>query len=396
LLAIVGGHILTITKGEIEKGTLLIDEGKIVAVGREVEVPAGASIIDATGKYVLPGLIDAHTHVGIGEEAQGWAGMDVNEMTDPVTAHLRAIDAINPEDEGFRDALRGGVTAIQINPGSANIIGGLTVAMKTFGRTVDEMALRSPSGLKAALGENPKRVYGDQKKLPSTRMGSAAVLREWLVKAQNYMAKEEAAKQEPGKPFERDLRLEAIARVLRREIPLRLHAHRADDIMTALRIQEEFGFDLTLEHCTEGHKIADVIAKRGIPAMVGPTITARTKVELRDRSLRTPALLSQAGVKVCIITDHWIVPIQHLIVSVILAVREGMAPEEALKAVTINPAEVIGVADRIGSLEPGKDADFQIMSGHPLDIMSRAEKVFVSGQLAYDWATEREQIGPGS
>jgi len=396
LLAIVGGHILTITKGEIEKGTLLIDEGKIVAVGREVEVPAGASIIDATGKYVLPGLIDAHTHVGIGEEAQGWAGMDVNEMTDPVTAHLRAIDAINPEDEGFRDALRGGVTAIQINPGSANIIGGLTVAMKTFGRTVDEMALRSPSGLKAALGENPKRVYGDQKKLPSTRMGSAAVLREWLVKAQNYMAKEEAAKQEPGKPFERDLRLEAIARVLRREIPLRLHAHRADDIMTALRIQEEFGFDLTLEHCTEGHKIADVIAKRGIPAMVGPTITARTKVELRDRSLRTPALLSQAGVKVCIITDHWIVPIQHLIVSVILAVREGMAPEEALKAVTINPAEVIGVADRIGSLEPGKDADFQIMSGHPLDIMSRAEKVFVSGQLAYDWATERERMGPGS
>ena len=396
LLAIVGGHILTITKGEIEKGTLLIDEGKIVAVGREVAVPAGASIIDATGKYVLPGLIDAHTHVGIGEEAQGWAGMDVNEMTDPVTAHLRAIDAINPEDEGFRDALRGGVTAIQINPGSANIIGGLTVAMKTFGRTVDEMALRSPSGLKAALGENPKRVYGDQKKLPSTRMGSAAVLREWLVKAQNYMAKEEAAKQEPGKPFERDLRLEAIARVLRREIPLRLHAHRADDIMTALRIQEEFGFDLTLEHCTEGHKIADVIAKRGIPAMVGPTITARTKVELRDRSLRTPALLSQAGVKVCIITDHWIVPIQHLIVSVILAVREGMAPEEALKAVTINPAEVIGVADRIGSLEPGKDADFQIMSGHPLDIMSRAEKVFVSGQLAYDWATERERMGPGS
>ena len=396
MLAIVGGHILTITKGEIEKGTLLIDEGKIIAVGREVEVPAGASIIDATGKYVLPGLIDAHTHVGIGEEAQGWAGMDVNEMTDPVTAHLRAIDAINPEDEGFRDALRGGVTAIQINPGSANIIGGLTVAMKTFGRTVDEMALRSPSGLKAALGENPKRVYGDQKKLPSTRMGSAAVLREWLVKAQNYMAKEEAAKQEPGKPFERDLRLEAIARVLRREIPLRLHAHRADDIMTALRIQEEFGFDLTLEHCTEGHKIADVIAKRGIPAMVGPTITARTKVELRDRSLRTPALLSQAGDKVCIITDHWIVPIQHLIVSVILAVREGMAPEEALKAVTINPAEVIGVADRIGSLEPGKDADFQIMSGHPLDIMSRAEKVFVSGQLAYDWATERERMGPGS
>jgi imidazolonepropionase-like amidohydrolase len=386
VLAIVGGHILTITQGEIPGGTILMDGGKIVAVGRDLAVPAGAEIVDAAGKYVMPGLIDAHTHVGIAEEAQGWAGMDVNETTEPATPHLRAVDAINPEDEGFRDALRGGVTALMVNPGSANIIGGQTVALKTFGRTVDEMVLRQPAGLKAALGENPKRVYGDQKKLPSTRMGSAALLREWLVKGQNYV--EKLARAEPDKPVERDLRLEAIAKVLRREMPLRLHAHRVDDIMTALRIQAEFELDITIEHCTEGYKVADELARRGIPALVGPTLTARTKVELRDRNLRTPGLLAKAGVKVAIITDHWVVPIQHLIVSVILAVKEGLDPEEALRTVTINPAEIMGVAERVGSLEPGKDADVQMLSGHPLDVMARPERVYVGGQLAYDYEAE--------
>ena len=390
MLAIVGGRILTITRGEMDGGTVLVDGSRIVAVGRDVAVPAGATIVDASGKYVMPGLIDAHTHVGIAEEAQGWAGNDVNEMTDPVTAHLRAVDAINPEDEGFRDAVKGGVTSLQINPGSANVIGGQTVAVKAFGRTIDEMVLRQPAGLKAALGENPKRVYGDQKKAPSTRMGSAAVLREWLVKAQNYTEKlEKQAKGDADKPFERDLRLEAIAGVLRHEYPLRLHAHRADDIMTALRIRDEFDLPMSIEHCTEGFKVADELAKRGIPAMVGPTLTARTKVELRDRSLRTPGLLAMAGVKVAIITDHWVVPIQHLIVSVILAVKEGLDSDEALKAVTINPAEIIGVAERVGSLEAGKDADIQVLSGHPLDIMSRAERVYVGGRLAYEWDAER-------
>ena len=386
MLAIVGGNVLTITGGEIAGGTVVVDGGKIVAVGGDVSVPPGAEVVDASGRYVMPGLIDAHTHVGIAEEAQGWAGNDVNEMTDPATPHLRAVDAVNPEDEGFRDALKGGVTAVMVNPGSANVLGGQTVALKTFGRTVDEMVLRQPAGLKAALGENPKRVYGDQKKSPSTRMASAAILREWLVKAQNYVEKQ--SKAEPDKPFERDLRLEAVAKVLRREMPLRLHAHRADDIMTALRIQEEFGFDLTIEHCTEGFKIADELARRSIPALVGPTLTARTKLELRDRSLRTPGLLAKAGVKVAIITDHWVVPIQHLIVSVILAVKEGLDPAEALKTVTINPAEIMGVAERVGSLEAGKDADLQILSGHPLDIMSRVERVYVGGRLAYDHRTE--------
>lgn len=387
--AIANGHLLTITGQNFGKGTIVFENGKITALGSaaDVKVPKGATIIDAAGKYVTPGFIDAHTHVGIGEEGIGWEGADYNDMTDPITPHLRAIDAINPEDMGFRDALSGGVTSVMVNPGSANVIGGQTVAMKTFGRTVDEMVLREPAGLKAALGENPKRVYRDQKKMPTTRMGSAALLRETFVRAQNYLAKletqEKQRSEEGAKPFERDLRLEAVAKVLRHEMPLRLHAHRADDILTALRIQEEFGFDLTIEHCTEGHKIADILAARKIPAMVGPIITSRTKVELRDRSIETAATLVKAGVKIAIITDHSVVPIQHFIIQVILAVRGGLDPEEALKAITINPAEIMGVTDRIGSLEVGKDADIIILSRHPLDAMARVERVFVSGELAY-------------
>jgi imidazolonepropionase-like amidohydrolase len=278
-----------------------------------------------------------------------------------------------------------------IAPGSGNVIGGQVVVMKTHGRIIDEMVLRSPAGLKAALGENPKRVYGKKDKAPSTRMASAAVLRENFVKAQNYIAKEEQAKAE-GKPFERDLRLEAVARVLRREMPLRLHAHRADDILTALRIRDEFGFDITIEHCTDGIRIADVLAKRGIPAMVGPNLTTRSKYELKDRTLETPAVLTKAGVKVAIITDHYIIPIQHLILSVMLAVRGGLSVEDALKCVTINPAEIMGIADRVGSIEAGKDADVQILSGHPLDVQSKAEKVYVGGELAFDLASEQSAV----
>ncbi|MHB1417846.1 MAG: amidohydrolase [Chloroflexota bacterium] len=384
MLAITGGRVITITDGEIDGGTVLIDGGKIVAVGQNIAVPADAETVDATGKYVMPGLIDAHTHVGIAEEAQGWAGNDTNEMTDPVTPHLRAIDAINPEDRGFEDALGGGVTSVLVAPGSANVFGGETVLLKCYGRTVDEMVVRQPAGLKAALGENPKRVYGDQKKMPSTRMATAAILRDQLVRAQNYMAKR--AQPENGKPFERDLRLESLARVLQGEIPLRLHAHRADDIMTAIRIADEFGFRLTIEHATEAYKVADELSRRDIPVMVGPLMTARTKVELRDRTTRTPGMLAQAGVKVAIVTDHWVVPVNLLMLSVIIAVRDGMRPDEALRAVTINPAEIMGVGDRLGSLTPGKDADLQILSGPPLEALSRVEQVYVNGARVYEYA----------
>jgi imidazolonepropionase-like amidohydrolase len=385
MLAIHGGRVITIDQREIEGGTILVEGGKIVAVGANLAIPSEATVVNVAGKYVAPGLVDAHTHVGIAEEAQGWAGMDVNEMTDPATPHLRAIDAINPEDQGFKDAIAGGVTAVMVAPGSANVVGGELAVLKTHGRTVDDMVLRAPAGVKAALGENPKRVYGDQKKSPSTRMATAAVLREQLVRARNYDDKERRRDEK----FERDLKLESLARVVRREVPLRLHAHRADDIMTGLRIGDEFGLDLSIEHGTEGFKIADELAKRGVPVMIGPLMTARTKVELRDRTLRAPGLLDRAGVKVAIVTDHWVVPIQLLILQAILAVKEGMDRPAALRAVTLNPAEIMGVADRVGSLTPGKDADIQILSSHPLDAMARVEKVYVGGLEVYDYAAEQ-------
>lgn len=385
MLAIINAKILTITRGIIEKGTVLLDGSKIARVGAEVEVPAEAQITDVAGKIVTPGLIDAHCHAGIWEEGFGWEGDDVNEMTDPVTPHVRAIDAINPEEQGLRDAVEGGITAIWSAPGSGNVIGGEGVTLKTHGRgrTVDRMVIKDFSGLKAATGENPKRVYSEQKKMPSTRMGIAAILRDTLVKAQNYLAKIEKGKVDPDKAPERDLKLEAVARVLKREIPLRVHAHRADDIMTAIRIAEEFGIRITIEHCTEGYKIAGELARRNIPAVVGPSLTARVKVELRDRSLATAGKLARAGVKVALMTDHPVIPINLLPLCAALAVREGMPEEEALKAVTINSAEIIGAADRIGSIEPGKDADLVIWSGHPFDLRSRAEKTIVDGEVVY-------------
>lgn len=385
MLAIINAKVLTITRGTIDKGTVLLDAGKIFSVGAKVEIPAGAQIIDAAGKIVTPGFVDAHCHAGIWEEGFGWEGDDVNEMTDPVTPHVRAIDAINPEDQGLRDAVEGGITAIWSAPGSGNVIGGEGVTLKTHGggRAVDQMVIRDFSGLKAATGENPKRIYSKQKKTPSTRMGTAAVLRDTLVKGQNYLAKLEKGKIDPEKAPERDLKLEAVARVLRGEIPLRVHAHRADDIMTAIRIAEEFNIRITIEHCTEGHKIAGELARRNIPAVVGPSLTARVKVELRDRTLATAGLLARAGVKVAIMTDHPVIPINFLPFCAALAIREGMPEEEALKAVTINSAEIIGAADRIGSIEPGKDADLVIWAGHPFELRSRVEKTIVDGEIVY-------------
>ena len=380
MLALVSGTIVPVVGDEIRAGVVLIEAGRIVAVAERATVPAGAEVVDVSGRYVLPGLIDAHTHVGIFEEGIGWAGNDTNETTDPITPHLRAIDAINPADEGFRDAVRGGVTTVVIHPGSANIIGGQGAALKTAGVTVDDMLLRAPIGLKAALGENPKRVYGDQKKQPATRMASAALLREAFVKARNYQLRAQHADQE-GKPSERDLRMEPLVAVLERRLPLRLHAHRADDIATALRIQAEFGFDMTLEHATEGARLADLLAARGIPALVGPTLVSRSKVEVRERAHDTPARLAAAGVCVAIITDHPIVPIEHLRLELILAAREGMSTADALRAGTINAATICGLADRVGSLEPGKDADVQVLSGPPFDAMSRVERVYIAGRL---------------
>jgi imidazolonepropionase-like amidohydrolase len=389
LVAIVGGRVVPIVGDEIDGGTVLIENGKITAVGAAVDVPDGARVIDAAGSWVLPGFIEAHGHVGVSEEAEGWAGQDSNEMTEPVTAHVRAIDAINPADLGFRDAISGGVLAVNVNPGSGNPIGGQTVAMKCWGRTVDQMVLRQPSGMKAALGENPKRVYGEQKKTPSTRLGTAAVIRGALVDAANYLRRVDAEQAKPAadrKPVDRDLKLEALGLVLRREIPWRQHCHRADDIATAIRIADEFGYDLVIDHGTEAHLLADIIAARDIPVIIGPLFTSRSKVELRNRSLANPGRLARAGVTIAITTDHPVVPINFLVHQASLAVKDGLDRDTALRALTINPARIAGIDDRLGSIEPGKDADLVIWSGDPLDVLSRAVRVFMDGAEIYSYS----------
>ncbi len=381
--AIVGARVVPIAADPIENGIVLIADGKIVAVGAGLAVPEGASVIDATGSWLLPGFIEAHGHVGASEEAEGWAGQDTNETTDPVTAQVRVIDAINPADLGFRDAIGGGVLAVNVNPGSANPIGGQTVAMKCWGRTVDQMALRQPSGMKSALGENPKRVYGEKNKTPNTRLGTAAVIRGALVDAANYLQRIEAEQRKPEderKPVDRDLKLEALGRVLRKEIPWRQHCHRADDIATALRIADEFGYELVIDHGTEAHLLADIIAARGVPVIIGPLFTSRSKVELRNRSLANPGKLARAGVTIAITTDHPVVPINFLVHQASLAVKEGLDRQTALRALTINPARIIGVADRLGSIEVGKDADLVLWSGDPLDVLSTVQRAFVDGQ----------------
>jgi len=393
--AIVGGRVVPIEGEPLDGGVVLLRDGKIAAVeGPGFAVPDGASVVDATGKWVLPGFIDAHAHAGVHEEAEGWAGQDTNERTEPVTAQVRALDAINPADLGFRDAIMGGVLAVNVNPGSANPIGGQTVAIKCWGRTVDEMVLREPAGLKSALGENPKRVYGERNVIPSTRLGTAAVIRSAFVAALNYQAKLAAAENNPSPEravVERDLKLEALVRVLRREIPWRQHCHRADDIATAMRMAKEFGYDLVIDHGTEAHLLADQIAAASIPVIIGPLFTSRSKVELRNRSLSSPGRLAAAGVMIAITTDHPVVPIHFLIHQATLAVKEGLDPITALESVTINPAKIIGCADRIGSLAVGKDANVVVWSGDPLDVMSRAERAFIDGREIYRYDYDRRE-----
>lgn len=395
-IALVGARVVPIDGDPFDDGVVLLRDGRIEAVGpaSSIPVPGDAEVVDADGGWVLPGLIDAHVHLGVWEEGEGWAGQDTNEMTDPVMAAARAIDAINPREQGFDDALMGGITTVNVNPGSGNPIGGQAVALKTYGRYVDEMVLRSPSGVKSALGENPKRVYGDQKKTPSTRLGVALVLRRAFSAARSYQANVAAAGED--KPVDTDLVSEILVKVLDREIPWRQHCHRADDIATALRLADEFGYQLVLDHGTESYLMADLLAEKGVPVLYGPLIVSRSKVEVRARSLKAPGILDRAGVQVSIITDHPVVPIEYLITQVALAVREGMDREAALRAVTINPATVLGVEDRVGSLTVGKDADVVLWSGDPLDLNSRALRVYIDGTqvYAYDAQTESGVVLP--
>ena len=380
MLAFVGGTLFTMAGENIENGTVLISDGKILEVGKNVIIPPETEIIRVDGKIVTPGLIDAHTHVGMFEEIYRVEGDDGNEITDPVTPQLRAIDAVNPEDLAFQDALKGGVTTVVTGPGSANIIGGEMVALKTWGKTVEDMIIKFPIGLKAALGENPKRVYGSKNKAPYTRMASAALLREALVNAQNYLKKQEnwkSMEKDKSEP-DRDLKMEAIGRVLKREIPLRLHAHRADDIMTAVRIAREFDLDIIIEHCTEGYKVAGELARLNIPVVIGPVITNRAKVEMQGITLSNARHLAEAGVNFAIMTDHPVVPIQYLALSAGLTVQGGLSEKAALQAITVNAARLLGLDNRLGSLESGKDAELVIWSGHPFDLRSGVDMVYIN------------------
>ncbi|MGD0152473.1 MAG: amidohydrolase [Thermacetogeniaceae bacterium] len=384
MLALVNGKILTM-EGRIydRNSALLVAGGLIVDLGSDRPLPPGIQLVDVSNHYVLPGFIDAHTHVGIIEEIYRVEGDDANESSDPVTPHMRAIDAIYMDDLAFQDAVQAGITTVMTGPGSANVIGGESLAMKTQARTVDQAILKNPVGIKAAMGENPKRVYGDQHKAPITRMATAALLREALVNAQNYFAKLSRGKDDPSKRPDRDLKMEALLPVLKGELPLLVHAHRSDDILTALRIADEFNIKVSLQHATEGHKIPEELVRRGVPAVVGPSLSTRAKVELKDRTFATPGVLARAGVKVALMTDHPVIPVQYLSLTAGLAVKDGMDEGEALKAITINPAEILGIADRVGSLAPGKDADVVVLTGHPLDWRTRVELVLVNGEIAY-------------
>ena len=377
-----GGHIKTITHGDIPCGDLLIENGKIAAIAERIDPPAGCEILDASGCLVTPGLMDAHTHIGIDESAIRWEGADYNETSSPVTPEMRAIDGINPMDEAFDEALAGGVTAAITGPGSANVIGGTFVALKLRGRRVDDMVLRNPAAMKVAFGENPKGCYGQQgRKEPVTRMGVAALLREELAKTKKYAEDIDAAEKDPAKSRPFDFKLEAMLPVIRRELPLKCHAHRADDILTMLRIAHEFNIDVTLDHVTEGHLIADILAKEGRPVLVGPSFGSKSKFELKNKTFATPGILYKAGLEVCIITDAPVTPLCYLPLCAGLAMKEGLPEDAAWRAITINPAKVARVDDRIGSLEVGKDADIAIFDGHPLrDIQCRTRQVFVDGE----------------
>ena len=379
---LVNAEVWTGTGARLKNGVVALEGGRIAEVGDGISVPAGAETVDLKGLFVTPGLIDAHVHMGTYNEGFPEAMQDANDMVEPVLPQLRILDALYPEDTSFPDALSGGVTCVQSLPGSGNVIGGQGMVVKTRPDIVERMAVLPSSAMKAALGENPVRVYGAKNKLPNTRMGSAWLMRDAFVRAQNYRAKRDAAAKK-GEPFDRDLGLEALSSVLDRTLPFRVHCHRLDDIQTAVRVSEEFGLDYTIEHCTEGHLIAPWLAEKKVRAAVGPTLSSKPKIELRNKSWDTPVTLWRAGVHFCIITDHPVIPIEHLIVCASLAVKAGLPPDEALKAVTLYAAEHLGLEKRLGSIEPGKDADLAVWDGDPLDARTHVVKTFVDGNEVY-------------
>jgi imidazolonepropionase-like amidohydrolase len=389
MLFIKNAMIKTMAGKDISGGSILIENGKIKAIGGSMVPPDGASVIDAGGRLTTPGLIDCHSHIGLFGEGCGWEGEDGNEITDPITPHMRAIDSLNPMDEAFRLSVTGGVTCVGTGPGSANPMGGTFTCIKLRGDSrADNLVLRDNFAMKIAFGENPKHCYGKaHDKSPGTRMATAALLRETLFKARRYCEElseyEKSGKDDKKKPAF-DIKMEALLPVMRKEIPLKAHAHRADDIFTALRIAREFGLDITLDHCTEGHLIVDELVKEDKFVLIGPTFGGKSKLELLHKCFETTKVLSDAGLKVCIITDAPVIPQEYLPLCAGFAIKAGMDEEKAWKAITIYPAKVMGVDSRVGSLESGKDADIVIFNGNPLkDVGSTAAYTIIDGKIVY-------------
>ena len=382
MLLLKNGLIHSMTQ-EAFLGDILIDNGKIKAVGVNLSAN-GAQEIELAGKFVLPGLIDAHCHIGMWEDGMGEEGSDGNEMTDPITPELRAVDGLNPFDPCFQEAREAGVTTAVTGPGSANVIGGQFAALKTFGRSIEEMTLRDPVAMKAATGENHKAVYTEKKVAPTTRMAIASLFRSTMTDAIEYqkgMAKEE------DKP-DRDIAMEALLPVINRELTVKIHAHRADDILTGLRLAKEFNLKVTIDHCTEGYLITDVLKDRlieqGAGIIIGPLLSERSKIELKNLSFSAPRVLEQAGIPFAMMTDHPVIPIQFLALQAGIAVREGLSEETALRSITRYAAEIVGISDRVGTLEAGKDADIAIFDGHPFDYRTHCVLTLINGAIVHD------------
>ncbi len=378
MLLVKGAKIYPVNADPLENGMMLIDNnGKISAIGESVSAPADTPVLDLSGKVILPGFVDAHSHVGIWGDGEGRPAYDGNEMSAPVTAQVNALDAANPRQRSFASAREGGITSVQIVPGSGNPIGGLGFACKTAGDIIDEMVIKNPTALKGAMGENPKRSH----KL--TRMGVAAQMRDYFQQAAEYAKKKDAAAAE-NKPFDIDLNSEAGYKVIKGEIPFRVHAHRHDDIVTAVRLCEELGIEYSIEHCTDGHLIADFLGEHHVQAHVGPGLSSRGKVELANFTDANPAILAKAGVKVSLITDHPFLDSRYFHAYGGVAMKYGLTVEEVLRMMTINPAESIGIADRVGSLEVGKDADFIVLSGEPFTYTSVIQETYIEGKQVFE------------
>jgi len=369
-MLIINAKIITMDNKDYENGYILINNGKIIEIGEMHSAPKDNDVYDAQGGYAIPGMIDAHCHLGVFGDSIGFEGEDGNENPEPSSQHLRIIDAINPLDRCFLDARNAGVTTVVVSPGSANALGGQIVAVKTNGIRVDDIIVKQPLAVKVAFGENPKTVHNEKNQSPITRMATASLIRQALFNAQDYIKKEDK---------QTDLKSEVLVRVLKNEIPLHAHAHRADDIFTAIRIAKEFKIDVKIVHGTEGHLIADELAKDKIDVMVGPSLSDRSKPELTNLTFKTAGILEKAGVRIALVTDHPVIPINYLLLTAQLAVKNGMTEQGALRAITIDAAGISGIDDKVGKIAIGYDADIAIFDKNPMEFTANIKQVIISG-----------------